>query len=62
MRDSVIKDLMDTLYHLICSYAQPHPRITCKALHTLSHLIDWIDIQYVCNDRYVIIFCLVSVH
>jgi hypothetical protein len=56
MRETVITDLVDTMYHLLVSYAAPFPRLASRALYALAALIDWIDLGLVLNDRFVPLF------
>jgi hypothetical protein len=49
----VLGDLLDTLYHVLVTYAVSHAPLAAKTLAAVASLIDWIDIGLVLNERYV---------
>ncbi|XP_067120441.1 exportin-T-like isoform X2 [Centruroides vittatus] len=53
IREHCVNDLVNSWYHIVTSYQNSHPELSCLCLEVIGGYVAWIDIGLIANDRFV---------
>jgi len=51
MREQCIPHLVESWFHILQTYQQAQPELTCQCLEVVGAFVSWIDLHLIANDR-----------
>ncbi|XP_061920622.1 exportin-T [Entelurus aequoreus] len=53
MREQCIPSLVESWFHILQTYQQTHPELTCQCLEVVGAYVSWIELSLIANERFV---------